>query len=475
MKLDNLSTQEQKHLEKILSKTRKEKRSSESEEVRLTVIPETKTKTESQLKNERRIKKLENSVTTLAEVMTDLVEQADPNKQGKIREQESSEEKESDKLEGLDSQELEVYQVLTDEYKSSTEIAEETGLSVDQVKLVYNKLKEKDLAETALAKGIRIKQDQQEKEEQEEEAEEETNLIKCKLCGEKIGVKGFGRHLKQTEGIDIKSYFETEQGTYKSEKYGVEREGWKMLKTALNKHPEYDGVSKIAADNLLEIKENQKQKEEEVEQELSQNEEFEKIIDDLPDSEVDRIDLLRQLSTNFSKTMNEIAEESGQPEANSAYYMKTFKEYDLIIMKRNSGSRLTDKGRDFLQYVDSKQESAKTESKSSDEEKSFREERQSGLEELLADTNITDRDFQIATLAFEKIINREDNDFVSYHLFEQNFEGDNIKPMRFFQKMFSNPEMVQHLLDSIGEERDWTWSKKQDFKDGMKNWVIKLK
>lgn len=469
MELEHLSTKEQKQLKKILSKTRKEQRSSEPEEVRLTVIPETKTKTESQLKNERRIRKLENSVTTLAEVMTDLVEQANPNTQEKTRPEQSNQENELDVEDKLGSRELKVYQALTYEYKPSTELAEETNLSIDQVKQIYNVLTEENLAETALGKGIRLKQDQQEQE-REAEKEGETSLIKCKLCGEKFRARGFGRHLKQTEGIDIKSYFETERGTYRCEKHGVEREGWKQLKTALNKNPDCDGVSKIAADNLLEIK----QKQEEEQEGVNQNEEFEKILQDLPKSKVDRIDLLRQLSTNFAKTMNEIVEESGQPEANNAYYLKPFQKHDLIIMKRNAGSRLTDKGRKFLEYVDNKQESEET-SESNGDEESFREERQEGLEELLADTNITDRDFQIATLAFEKIINRQGNDFVSYHLFEQNFEGDNIKPMRFFQKMFSNPEMVQHLLDSIGEGRDWNWTKKQDFKDGMKNWVIELK
>lgn len=564
MELDNLSTREQKQLEKIISKTRKEQEIPESEEVRLTVIPESKTKTESQLKNERRIKNLENSVTTLAEVMTDLVEQDSPNRQEKTGQQQKEQEEESEDTETeitvnennleLTPSEKEVYEQLTKQYKSSNQLSDETGYHQDTIKKAYYKLVEAGLAETATAKGVRLKHDEDEVElsqaaqrvydaltheyKTSQEIAEETGMhattirqsfpelktkglvktkmgagikkieegktvsrtmtpdrVECKLCGQTFQTKGFTQHIRRTEGVEFKPYFKTDEGTYRTDTYNVERDNWDSFRAALNKTQGLPRVTEIVAENLIEIKDyhqgeseekESESEEESIDEEDLEAKDFQSVVASLPNSEVDRIDLLRQLSTNFYKVMDDIAEESGQPEADSAYYLEPFKEYNLVDMKRRAGTRLTDKGRLFLEWYDnhyqeeeeeSVEESENDSSTVSDDE-SFQgeDELEKGeLEELLASTSITDRDFQIATLAFEKIINRQEKDFVSYHLFEQNFEGDNIKPMRFFQKMFSNPEMVQHLMDGIGEERDWTWSKKQDFKDGMKNWVIELK
>jgi hypothetical protein len=160
----------------------------------------------------------------------------------------------------------------------------------------------------------------------------------------------------------------------------------------------------------------------------------------------------------------------------SSYYLKPFDKHGLVDMRRGAGTIITEKGKDFLEWID--EEKSEEEGDGEGGKTTASESSQSNemsKEKLLDKVNISDKDYDVAVLAFEKIINRKDNDFVSFHLFEQHFQGDNIRPMRFYQKMFSNPELVQKLLDSVGVENDWAWTKKQDFKDGMKNWVIELK
>lgn len=80
-------------------------------------------------------------------------------------------------------------------------------------------------------------------------------------------------------------------------------------------------------------------------------EEFEEVLDSLPDSDIDRIELLKNTSKMYTG-INKIAEAAGAPEAADSYYLRPFIEKDMVEAQRGAGIKITEKGEEFLEYID---------------------------------------------------------------------------------------------------------------------------
>lgn len=97
------------------------------------------------------------------------------------------------------------------------------------------------------------------------------------------------------------------------------------------------------------------------------------------------------------------------------------------------------------------------------------------FERIKREAGVSDSDVQITANVLDKIINQNGKDYVSYHLFEKHYSGEE-RPLRMFQKLFQNSELLLKLRDKVAPGREFKWVKKQrgNYDTGVKNWVIKV-
>lgn len=96
-------------------------------------------------------------------------------------------------------------------------------------------------------------------------------------------------------------------------------------------------------------------------------------------------------------------------------------------------------------------------------------------EEVKRKAGVNDSDIDVVKLAFDKMINRKGMETVSYHDFEQHYEGEE-SPLRMFQKLFQSPNLLDGVRERVLDGEDLKWSKKGEgtHGTGAKNWVIKV-
>lgn len=102
-------------------------------------------------------------------------------------------------------------------------------------------------------------------------------------------------------------------------------------------------------------------------------------------------------------------------------------------------------------------------------------EEQLSFEKAKSKAKVTDVDAKVASLAIDKIVNRRGHNYVTYHRFEQQYNSENVKPIRMFQKMFENPDLLKGIMELAGVDRDYSWSKQNEYGEGTRNWRIEIK
>jgi len=93
---------------------------------------------------------------------------------------------------------------------------------------------------------------------------------------------------------------------------------------------------------------------------------------------------------------------------------------------------------------------------------------------------LTEHDMKLVHNAFRKALKEtqkypEDEREISYHLFEQHYEGDK-KPLNMIQKLFTNPALLGKVNEETAPDKEFKWVKKagKQYSSGVRSWVIKV-
>lgn len=94
-------------------------------------------------------------------------------------------------------------------------------------------------------------------------------------------------------------------------------------------------------------------------------------------------------------------------------------------------------------------------------------------EQVKKNAGVNDKDLDVVKLAFDKLVNQEKKQRITYHEFEQKYSGEE-SALRMFQKLFNNPKLIEGVRDRVCEDVDLKWKKLGEgkFGTGVKNWVI---
>lgn len=96
-------------------------------------------------------------------------------------------------------------------------------------------------------------------------------------------------------------------------------------------------------------------------------------------------------------------------------------------------------------------------------------------EQAKNNANVSDSDMTIVETVFDTLINEEEIEEINYFDFEERYAG-NTTPIRMFQKLFSNPELLEGVRRQVCPEKDFHWTKTDsgEFDAGEKNWMLKV-
>lgn len=96
-------------------------------------------------------------------------------------------------------------------------------------------------------------------------------------------------------------------------------------------------------------------------------------------------------------------------------------------------------------------------------------------EEAKNDANVSDSDMEIVEQTFSKLINERGEEKIGYFDFEGRYSG-NTTPIRMFQKLFSNPDLLEGVRREVCPDKEFSWTKRESGKydAGEKNWLLKV-
>ena len=93
---------------------------------------------------------------------------------------------------------------------------------------------------------------------------------------------------------------------------------------------------------------------------------------------------------------------------------------------------------------------------------------------------LTSHDMELVFNGFRKALEDteeypEDEREISYHLFEQHYEGEK-KPLKMLQKLFTNPVLLNKVNQEVAPEKEFKWVKKagKEYSTGVQSWVVKV-
>lgn len=96
-------------------------------------------------------------------------------------------------------------------------------------------------------------------------------------------------------------------------------------------------------------------------------------------------------------------------------------------------------------------------------------------EDVKKNAGVRDQDIDVVKLVFDKLVNQQEREQISYHDFEQHYSGEE-KPLRMFQKLFNTPKLLEGVRTRICDDKDFKWKKHGNGKHstGAENWVIHI-
>lgn len=328
-----------------------------------------------------------------------------------------------------------------DRYQSSTAIAEKIDSTPDTVKSYYSALHGHDLIEAAHARGIKLSEKGLEIKKQLPEVDEDELEEATKEDEEESTVEKLYQHL----GHDWKTRQDLAKET------GIPESNIRNAYADLKKREDVKIVRGLGARKLKEGEHDPG-----TGRATGTGKRLEKVKEILKESE-------RPLT---NKEIGQELYDMETVESSSTAYNKVF----TATTKLKDAGEIVDRSHKRI-GIDGKSKAWEVVEGESEEEQE--ENRQ--FEEAKNNARVSDRDADIASLAMEKLFNRKEKETVSYHDFEQHYQGDFTSPLRMFQKLFENPELMKGIMKQAGVEKDYTWNKKSDYSQGIKNWRIELK